>query len=101
MVERKSSRTIVVKTPEGLHARPAELFAKIAMQFDAKIEVIKEGHRADAKSILSILTLAAVQGTTLTLEAVGQDADIALEALVELAGSDFSVDGTLNQNRSS
>ncbi len=73
-----------MSNPQGLHARPAELFVKTASQYQAKIEVIKDGQRVDGKSILSILTLAAVQGTELSLEATGPDAQQALTALSEL-----------------
>ena len=100
MTEIKATRTIVVNNPQGLHARPAELFAKLAMQFDATIEVVKDEQRANAKSILNILTLAVVAGTELKLEAVGSDAEVALEALVQLVESDFTVDGTMSQEQS-
>ena len=55
-------RTVIVTNPQGLHARPADLFVKLASQFESKIEVIKDGERVDGKSILDILTLAAVAG---------------------------------------
>ena len=101
MSEAKATRTVIINNPQGLHARPAELFAKVAMQFDADIEVIKEDQRVDAKSILNILTLAVVSGTELVLEAVGHDAEAALEALTQLVDDDFAVDGTMNQEQSS
>jgi len=96
--ETKATRTIVVNNPQGLHARPAELFATLAMQFEASIEVIKDDQRANAKSILNILTLAVVAGTELKLEAIGSDADAALEALVQLVEDDFSSDETMSQD---
>jgi len=96
----KVTRTIVINKPEGLHARPAELFVSLALQFDAKIDVLKDDQRADAKSILHVLTLAAVEGTELRLEAVGMDAEAAVDALVELVLGDFANDGTTNQRKS-
>jgi len=89
------TRTVVVGNPQGLHARPAEVFVKTASQYQAKIEVVKEGHRVDGKSILNILTLAAVQGTQLCLEANGPDADAALDALSELFARNFDENGTV------
>ena len=77
-------RTVTVKNPKGLHARPAYMFAELAGKYAAKIEIIKENERVDGKSILSIMTLAAGQGTALDLEAVGQDAEDAIDALAEL-----------------
>ena len=100
MSEPRASRTIVIAKPEGLHARPAELFAKLASQFESTIELIKDGQRVDAKSILDILTLAAVQGTELKLEAVGHDAVEAVDALVEMVDSNFAVDGPINHQSS-
>jgi phosphotransferase system HPr (HPr) family protein len=74
----------------GLHARPADLFSQQARRFQSKIEVVKEGARVDGKSILDVLTLAAVQGTVLTLEATGPDARTALEALAKLIEIDLA-----------
>jgi phosphotransferase system HPr (HPr) family protein len=97
MDEPKAARTVVVSKPEGLHARPAELFVRLANRFAASIEVIKDNQRVDAKSILGVLTLAAEQGTELRLEAVGGDAVEALDALVELVTNNFEVDGDLRE----
>jgi phosphotransferase system HPr (HPr) family protein len=83
------SRTVTVSNPQGLHARPAFLFAQIAGQYDSSIHVVKGSERADGKSILSILTLAVEAGTILSLEANGPDAAEAIEALVELVEHNF------------
>jgi phosphocarrier protein len=95
MADPIATRTVVVGNPQGLHARPAELFVKTASRYEARIEVIKEGHRVDGKSILNILTLAAVQGTELCLEATGPDAQAALDALSELFARNFDGNGTV------
>ena len=93
-------KSVVITNPQGLHARPAELFARLALQFDSEIEVIRDSLRVDAKSILHVLTLGAAQGTELTLHARGADAQEALEALVRLVDSDFATDETMSQERS-
>lgn len=80
----QQSKTVIVKNPQGLHARPASLFVNLAQQFQATIEVVKEENIVDGKSILSILTLAATVGTELMIRAEGEDAQSALDALVEL-----------------
>jgi len=95
-----TEKTVVISNPQGLHARPAELFARLALQFDSDIEVIRDSHRVDAKSILHVLTLGAAQGTELTLQATGSDAEAALEALVRLVESDFATDETMSQGSS-
>lgn len=92
MSEQKLTRTVVVRNPQGLHARPADLFVKTALRFQSKIEVIKDSERVDGKSILSMLTLAAMEGTNLSLEATGSDAQQALDALAELFLRNFFVD---------
>jgi phosphocarrier protein HPr len=85
-------RTVTVKNPQGLHARPADMFVKLANQYEAKIELLKGSVRVDGKSILGILTLAAGPGTALEIEASGSDAQQALEALAELIASEFTED---------
>ncbi|HEX3725283.1 MAG TPA: HPr family phosphocarrier protein, partial [Pirellulales bacterium] len=62
-------------------------------RYQSTIEVIKDGERVDGKSILAILTLAAVAGSQLKIEATGPDADAALSALAELVLRDFDENG--------
>lgn len=93
MAEGTAFRDVVVGNPQGLHARPADLFVKLAGKYASTIQVIKDGERVDGKSILAILTLAAVQGTQMRLEANGPDADAALQALAELFLRNFDETG--------
>ncbi len=90
MSEVKSTRDVVVANAQGLHARPASLIMKLANQFQAKIELIKDNQRVDGKSIIEILTLGAAPGTSLIIEASGPDAETALDALAELFASKFA-----------
>jgi phosphotransferase system HPr (HPr) family protein len=85
------TRTIEIRNQQGLHARPAEMFARRAMQFESRIEIVHESQRVDAKSILHLLTLGARQGTRLVLEAQGPDAHEAVETLAELVESGFGI----------
>jgi len=89
MSETKHTRLVVVKNPNGLHARPADLLVKLATKYSANIFIVKGYERVDAKSILGILTLAATEGTELSIEADGSDAAAAVEALTELVSSTF------------
>jgi phosphocarrier protein len=93
MTEGTVTRIVVVTNPQGLHARPADMFVKTASQYQSNIEVIKDGERVNGKSILDILTLAAVAGSQLQIEATGPDADAALNALAELVLRDFDENG--------
>jgi phosphocarrier protein HPr len=95
MDEVRVTRAVVINTPHGLHARPADLFIKLANRFESNIEVIKDNIRVDGKGMLDMLTLAAEKGTTLVIEAHGPDAQQAIDALAKLVESDF--DETLNQ----
>lgn len=89
MADRTINRIVTVRNPQGLHARPADMLVRLANQFQAHIEIVKEGERFDGKSILSVMTLGAAEGTQLLLEATGLDADDALDALAELFGRGF------------
>jgi phosphotransferase system HPr (HPr) family protein len=85
-------RTVTIRNTQGLHLRAAEKFAKTAMQFGAQIEVICHDQRVDAKSIMHLLTLGAVPGTDLLIEAQGDDAQQAVDALEKLVASSFAMD---------
>jgi phosphotransferase system HPr (HPr) family protein len=65
----------------ALHARPAATFVKTAMRFRSRVTVGVDGRVADAKSILAVLSLGAKGGTCLDLNAEGDDAPAALDAL--------------------
>ena len=73
----------------GLHVRPAQKFAELALRFQAEIRVRSNGNEVDGKSILDLTTLAAECGTVLDLEARGPDAEQAVEALAELVLARF------------
>jgi phosphotransferase system HPr (HPr) family protein len=72
----------------GLHARPAARFVKTAKEFSAEITVIKGDKEANAKSPLKVMTLAAKKGDGITIRAEGDDAQEAVDALVELISQD-------------
>ena len=52
-----AKKTVAIRNPEGLHARPADMFVRLAKQFDADIQVAKDNEFVDGKSIIMILTL--------------------------------------------
>ncbi|MCY2986516.1 MAG: HPr family phosphocarrier protein [Planctomycetota bacterium] len=82
-----ASRTVTIVNPQGLHARPADAFVRLAHRFVASVAVIKDEQRANGKSILDILMLAAEFGSQLTIEASGGDAEEAVDALALLLES--------------
>lgn len=72
--------------------RPAYMFAETATKFGSSVEVVKDETRIDGKSVLSILTLGAAQGSEVQIEATGDDAQAAVDALVQLVESGFVVE---------
>lgn len=68
----------------GLHARPASQFVVLAGRFESEITVGRGKEWVDGRSVLSLLSLAAGNGTRLRIRAVGVDAEEAVEALGEL-----------------
>lgn len=65
----------------GIHARPAGRFVALASEFDSEITVGKGDEWVNGCSVLSILSLAASQGTVLHVRAVGDDAERAVKEL--------------------
>lgn len=76
----------------GLHFRPADLFARTASKFISNIQVFHNGQGVNGKSILDLATLAAECGSVLRIEAVGPDAQAALDELCRLVESDFQTE---------
>jgi phosphocarrier protein HPr len=74
-------RVFTVQSPLGLHARPAGRLASLAGRFDSEITLGRGDEWVSGSSVLSILCLAATQGTLLRVRAVGSDAE---QAVVEL-----------------
>ena len=83
-------KEVVVQNQVGLHARPATFFIQKANEFKASIWVEKEDRRVNAKSLLGVLSLGIVKGTSINLIADGPDEKEAVEALIELISSNFS-----------
>jgi len=89
MTEQSASITVKITNEQGLHARPADLIARRAAEFESAIEITKDGNQVDAKSILSLMTLAAEKGSELAIVARGADAQAAIDALAELVQNGF------------
>lgn len=73
----------------GLHARASAKLNTLAQQYGCSVLIEKQGHQADAKSIMSLMMLAASKGTEVTIEVDGHDEQEALAALKELINNRF------------
>jgi len=82
-------KKVIVKNKLGLHARAAVKFVNLANRFGSSVKIEKDGAEIDGKSILGILTLAAVRGSQITLKVSGKDENTALKALAALINNKF------------
>ncbi|UED86729.1 HPr family phosphocarrier protein [Streptomyces profundus] len=83
------TRTAVVASAAGLHARPATLFVEAARGQPVRVTIARaDGPAVDAASILAVLALGASQGDAVTLSAEGEGADEALAALAAILETD-------------
>jgi phosphocarrier protein len=80
---------VVIPNQLGLHLRAAAAFAKVADRFAAEVKLCRDGNAVNGKSIISIVTLNAPKGTRVRIEAEGDDARAAVEALTALIEDGF------------
>ncbi|MBO5102454.1 MAG: HPr family phosphocarrier protein [Clostridia bacterium] len=84
------SRNVTIKNSVGLHARPATFFVQKANCFKSSIWVEKDDCRVNAKSLLGVLSLGIVKGTTITIIADGVDEADAVAGLETLIDGDLA-----------
>ena len=84
------TKDVEVKNQVGLHARPATFFIQKANEFKSSIWVEKEDRRVNAKSLLGVLSLGVMGGTTIRIHAGGPDEEQAVEELVKLVETGFA-----------
>ena len=83
-------KDVLVQNQVGLHARPATFFIQKANEFKSSIWVEKDERRVNAKSLLGVLSLGIVGGTTIRIIADGVDEQDAVDSLVKLVDSAFA-----------
>lgn len=86
------SKTLIIPNKRGLHARAAAKLTQTAEQFESTISVSKDAIHINAKSIMQVMMLAANQGSSVTIEAEGSDAEAAIDALAQLINDKFGED---------
>lgn len=82
-------KQITIINKLGLHARAASKLVGVASRFESRILLDREGQQADAKSIMSVLMLAASKGSVLTVTITGNDSEDALLQLETLINNRF------------
>ncbi|ROL58931.1 HPr family phosphocarrier protein [Bacteroidetes/Chlorobi group bacterium MS-B_bin-24] len=83
-------KEVEVINPAGMHTRPAAEVVKVASRFKSKIFLEVDGYSVNAKSIIGLMTLPAVQGTKVKIIAEGIDEDAATDAIAELFNKGFN-----------
>ena len=82
-------RVLEIVNKKGLHARASAKFVQTAERFDAMVKVTSGGETVGGTSIMGLMMLAASTGTTITVEASGNEASAAIDALAGLVESGF------------
>ena len=82
--------TVTILNEDGLHARPAGVFAKKASQFKSTIELRSNGVVKNGKSIMSVMSMGIEKGSVVTIVAQGEDEAEALAALTDLVAHQFA-----------
>jgi phosphocarrier protein len=82
-------REVEIVNKLGLHARASAKLTQLAAKFDSDVQVMRNGRKVNAKSIMGVMMLAAGKGSKITLEIAGPDEEQAMEAICALIGDCF------------
>jgi phosphocarrier protein HPr len=82
-------REVTIPNPQGMHARPIALLVSTAMKYQAKLWIACDGREVDGRSVLQLMTIAAPQGSVLSIRSDGPDADDLVAAVAAVVESGF------------
>jgi phosphocarrier protein HPr len=85
-----TERDAIIVNPLGLHARPAAQIVRLATSFGSDIWLEKDGMKVNGKSIMGVMMLAAECGSTIKVQASGDDAEQAIDAICGLVAEGFN-----------
>lgn len=85
-------REVIVENRAGVHMRPSTLITQTCGKFKSDIFIINNDAKINARSVIGIMSMGALYGTRLILEATGEDEEAALDALQELFVTKFAED---------
>jgi phosphocarrier protein HPr len=88
------SKELLIINKRGLHARASAKFVQLVERFTCEVWVTRGGETVGGRSIMGLMMLAAGPGTTVTVSALGPDAEQAITAITELVKSKFNEEGT-------
>src|SRR6202035_489631 len=88
------SRELPIINKRGLHARASAKFVQTVERFNAEVWVTKGGETVGGTSIMGLMMLSAGPGTSITVSAIGPEAEAAVAAISELVASKFNEEGT-------
>ncbi len=89
MSQKPLVRSFVIKNQLGLHARAAAVLVALTSRFSSSIMISKDSFEIDGKSILGVLSLAAICGTEVAVTIEGEDSEFAMEEVSRLIESGF------------
>lgn len=84
-------KDVIINSDAGIHARPAMMIVREAMKYPCEITLIKDNIEADGKSIMSVLGLAIISGSKLTIRVNGEGENELVNYIVKLIENDFKV----------
>ena len=87
------SRELPIINKRGLHARASAKFVQMVERFSAEVWVTRGNETVGGTSIMGLMMLAAGPGTTVTVSAIGPEAQAAIDAIAELVASKFNEEG--------
>lgn len=83
------SKTVTIKNEQGLHMRPAGIFAKEMAHFNSDVNIVFNGKKINGKSVMNIIAGCIKCGSEVTIEAEGDDEQAAVDKAVEVIESGF------------
>lgn len=89
MPDKECSKVLKIRNKLGLHARAAAVFVRTSSKFACDVKIIKDGYEVNGKSILGVLSLAAIKGSEIQVVTSGSDSEKALNSIQDLVESGF------------
>jgi len=77
-------KKIIIESPNGLHARPASLIVNACTKYESEIFLVKNGNKANARSIMNLMAMGVVKGDEIEIVAEGPDAETIENEILEI-----------------